>query len=74
MEQYELTKNTVELCECIDKANGIIVTWQPKRFNNTQRFTIVNERELVQTEGASRIAHLINGISQFLIENYNELL
>lgn len=74
MEQYELTQNTAEICECIDKANGIIVTWQRKRFNDTQNFTILNENELVATEGASRIAHLLNAIAQYLIENHPELL
>lgn len=74
MEQYELTQNTADMCECIDKVNSITVTWRPKRFNDTQNFTILNENELVATEGASRIAHMLNAIAQYLIENHPELL
>ncbi len=73
-EQYIFDDLGNGTCRCIDTYNGISITWPKGDFNDGQMIDIVNADELARTENAARIAHLINAIAQYLIDEHPETL
>lgn len=72
MEQYLILEEG-DIVTCIDKYNGVTCTFEKGKFNETQKFDISNEAELL-TAGASGMAHIINAIAIYIMEEYPEYL
>lgn len=72
MEQYLIFEEQGKVT-CIDKLNGVTCTFEQYKFNETQKWDISNERELL-TEGASGVAHICNAMAEWLMAEHPEYI
>lgn len=81
MEQYDsphyfvLDQVEDEIWKLTDEANGISVTWEVRKFNETQKFdTSGFDLQRYGAESARIIATIITRMTDWLADNYRELV
>lgn len=70
MERYTITFNATNNVVCTDNAHGIVCTFEPSKFNETQRFDFDPQFAVGKTP--QEVAHIVNEMAMWLrTHNYS---